>query len=156
MATKKKAVKRTAKTKKTATKKATPKKSVKAKTVAKKKPAKKKLAKKPAPKPIAKKAAKKPAKKKVQAKKQARKETPPLAPARFSRDDDSSSSAGQAGDLQGLSHRADADSESVDELLEEGNAFEAGIVEGVEDAGDEDEKEVRTRELPEDAGSEQD
>jgi len=29
-----------------------------------------------------------------------------------------------------------ADSESVDELLEEGNAFEADVVKGVEDAGD--------------------
>jgi len=28
-----------------------------------------------------------------------------------------------------------ADSESVDELLEEGNAFEADVVKGVEDAG---------------------
>jgi hypothetical protein len=146
MATKKKAVKPSMKTKKTAAKKATPKKS--AKPI--KKLAKTKLAKKPAPKPAAKKAAKKPAKKKLSARKQTRKGTPPLAPAPFSRDDDGSSSGGQAGDLQGLSHRADADSESVDELLEEGNAFEAGIVEGVEDAGDEDEKEVRTREVPED------
>src|SRR5580693_7775229 len=33
-------------------------------------------------------------------------------------------SGGQSGDLQGLSNSAGADSESVDELLEEGNAFE--------------------------------
>jgi hypothetical protein len=59
-------------------------------------------------------------------------------------------SAGQSGDLQGLSGTEDADSESVDELLEEGNSFEAGIVAGVEDAGDDDEKEIRTREVPED------
>ena len=52
--------------------------------------------------------------------------------------------------MQGLSNRERADSESVDELLEEGNAFEAGIVEGVEEADDADEKEVRTREVPED------
>ena len=54
-----------------------------------------------------------------------------------------------SGDLQGLSNRAGADSESVDELLEEGNAFEAGVVSGVEDSGD-DIEEVRTREVPED------
>jgi N utilization substance protein A len=59
-------------------------------------------------------------------------------------------SAGQAGSLQGLSDLAEADSESVDKLLEEGNAFEAGIVEGVEDAPDADQGEVRTHEVPED------
>jgi hypothetical protein len=59
-------------------------------------------------------------------------------------------SAGQSGDLQGLSGTEDADSESVDELLEEGNSFEAGIVAGIEDSGDADEREVRTREVPED------
>ena len=42
------------------------------------------------------------------------------------------------------------DSESVDELLEEGNAFEADAVTGVEDAGGADEREVRTHEVPED------
>jgi len=57
---------------------------------------------------------------------------------------------GQAGDLQQLSNVARADSESVDELLEEGNAFEAGVIDGVERAEDADEGEVRTREVPED------
>jgi len=57
---------------------------------------------------------------------------------------------GQSGDLQGLSRREDADSESVDELLEEGNAFEAGVVEGVEDAESRSERPVHTREVPED------
>ncbi len=62
-----------------------------------------------------------------------------------------SRSAGQSGDLQGLSNRAGADSESVDELLEEGNAFEADVVAGVESAGGDGEpKEVRTHEVPED------
>ena len=56
----------------------------------------------------------------------------------------------QAGDLQGLSNAQGADSESVDELLEEGNAFEANVVKGVEDAGDTDEREVRTHEVPQD------
>ena len=59
-------------------------------------------------------------------------------------------SAGQSGDLEGLSNVADADSESVEELLEEGNAFEAEAVEGVEDASDSGVHEVTTREVPED------
>jgi len=58
--------------------------------------------------------------------------------------------AGQSGDLQGLSGRGGADSESVGELLEEGNAFEAEVVKGVEDAGEADEGEVVTHEVPED------
>jgi len=59
-------------------------------------------------------------------------------------------SAGQSGDLQGLSDVESADSESVDELIEEGNAFEAGVVSGVEDAGRRGDREVRTREVLED------
>ena len=59
-------------------------------------------------------------------------------------------SGGQSGDLQGLSNRAGADSESVDELLEEGNAFEAEVVKGVQDVRDADEGEIRTHEVPED------
>ena len=55
---------------------------------------------------------------------------------------------GQSGDLQGLSNIEGADSESVTELMEEGNAFEADAVTGVEHAGDTDEKEVRTHEVP--------
>jgi hypothetical protein len=59
-------------------------------------------------------------------------------------------SGGQSGDLQGLSSTAGADSESVDELLEEGNAFEAEVVKGVQDVPDADDSAVRTREVPED------
>jgi hypothetical protein len=59
-------------------------------------------------------------------------------------------SAGQSGDLQQLPDVADADSESVEELMEEGNAFEAEAVEAVEDAKPPDVSEVRTREVPED------
>ena len=59
-------------------------------------------------------------------------------------------SGGQSGDLQGLSDIEVSDSESVDELVEEGNAFEADVVAGVEHAGDTEEKEVRTHEVPED------
>jgi len=49
-----------------------------------------------------------------------------------------------------LSRSESADSESVEELLEEGNAFEADAVIGVEEAENSDEKEVRTHEVPED------
>ena len=59
-------------------------------------------------------------------------------------------SGGQSGGLQGLSNIPGADSESVDELIEEGNAFEAEAVKGVEDALDPDQGEVRTHEVPED------
>jgi hypothetical protein len=59
-------------------------------------------------------------------------------------------SGGQSGSLQGLSNLEGADSESVDELIEEGNAFEAEVVQGVENAPDPDQGEVRTHEVPED------
>ncbi len=58
-------------------------------------------------------------------------------------------SAGQSGDLQGISDVADADSESVKELLEDGNAFEAEVVDGVQNAKDPDVSEVTTRQVPE-------
>jgi len=67
-----------------------------------------------------------------------------------SEDDLESSSAGQSGDIQQLSDVASADSESVEELVEEGNAFEAAAVDGVENAKDADVSEVTTREVPED------
>jgi N utilization substance protein A len=63
---------------------------------------------------------------------------------------DATSFGRQSGDLQGLSRDEQADSESVDELVEEGNAFEADAVAGVEEADDSDEKEVHTHEVPED------
>jgi hypothetical protein len=65
-------------------------------------------------------------------------------------------SGGQSGDLQGLSDVEGADSESVGELLEEGNSFEAEIVKGVQDAPDADVSEVHSHQereeldLPED------
>jgi hypothetical protein len=65
-------------------------------------------------------------------------------------DDMGTRSAGQSGDLQQISDAAAADSESVEELLEEGNAFEANAVQGVEDAKPPDISEVKTREVPED------
>ena len=66
------------------------------------------------------------------------------------RDELGPESAGQSGDIQQLSDTANADSESVEELVEEGNAFEAYAVQGVEDADAADVSEVTTREVPED------
>jgi hypothetical protein len=56
----------------------------------------------------------------------------------------------QSGDLQGLPTEAEADSESVEELLEEGQSFEAEVVAGVENAPEPDVAEVTTKEVPED------
>jgi N-acetylmuramic acid 6-phosphate (MurNAc-6-P) etherase len=58
--------------------------------------------------------------------------------------------AGQSGDLQGLTDVAGSSSESVAELVAEGQSFEAGIVEGIENAPPAGESEVKTRELSED------
>jgi len=103
------------------------------------------------PKKIAKKksAPKKAQKKKSPAKKQTRKKSGRTGALSFSARGPSRSGE-QSGDLQGLSRLEAADSESVDELLEEGNAFEADVVAGVESADDADEKEVHTHEVPED------
>jgi hypothetical protein len=61
-----------------------------------------------------------------------------------------SASGGQSGDTQGLSRSEDEDSESVEELAEEGQYFEAEAVSGVENAKDPDQGEVTTSEVPED------
>jgi len=58
--------------------------------------------------------------------------------------------AGQSGDTQGLSDVAEAGSESVAELMEEGQAFEAEAIGGVEDATVSEVAEVHTRQVPED------
>lgn len=55
-----------------------------------------------------------------------------------------------AGDLQDISILENVDSQSAEELLEEGQAFEAGIISGVEDAPDADKSEVTTHEVPQD------
>ena len=59
-------------------------------------------------------------------------------------------SAGQSGDDQGLSDVAEADSESVEELVQEGQSFEAEVISGVENAPDPDTAEVHTKQVPED------
>jgi hypothetical protein len=63
---------------------------------------------------------------------------------------DDSESAGQSGDTQGLSDIEEADSESVEELTEEGQGLEADVIDAVENAPDPDVSEVKTREVPED------
>jgi hypothetical protein len=55
-------------------------------------------------------------------------------------------SGGQSGDTQGLSEIADAADESVEELADTGQAYEAEVIEGVEDAADHPEKPVHTHE----------
>jgi len=122
------------------------KKSAKKKKTPSRKPVpKKKAAKKAAP---ARKAA--PKKKKALKKNRARGKSDGVDTVVFGPKGLGARSGGQSGDLQGLSNREGADSESVDELLEEGNAFEAEVVKGVEDVPDADEGEIRTHEVPED------
>jgi hypothetical protein len=60
------------------------------------------------------------------------------------------STGGQSGDTQGLSKKETADSESVEELVDEGQDYEAEVISGVENALDPDESEVTTKEVPED------
>jgi hypothetical protein len=55
-----------------------------------------------------------------------------------------------SGDLQGLPDIEHLDSENLHELLEEGNAFEANVLAGVQDAEDNEGKEIHTHEVPED------
>jgi hypothetical protein len=134
-------------------KKKAPKKKALKKLARKRIPLKKKAAKKKtAPKRAAAKtrlSGKKAARKKTRAsERQAAAKSPSVEFAAFTREGLRARSGGQSGDLQGLSNIAGAASESVDELLEEGNAFEADVVKGVEDAGDEGE--VHTHEVPED------
>jgi hypothetical protein len=126
-----------------ATKKKKKKPSKPRKAQSKKSPAKKKVAKKAAPakKPAAKRTAAAEARRRGPAEKERSVEFEPKGLG--------ARSAGQSGDLQGLSDNAGADAESVDELLEEGNAFEAEVVEGVEDAPDADDRGIRTHEVPE-------
>ncbi len=155
MATKKKTKKKQTKSKRTAGRKVVPmKKAVEKKLAKKGVTPKKKLAKK--------KAAPKKAEVKTKAggkkttggktagelKKQVRGKSQSVDTVAFALEGLGARSGEQSGDLQGLSNVEGADSESVDELLEEGNAFEADVVKGVEDAEDTDEGEVRTHEVP--------
>ena len=150
MATKKKSKKKAMKSKRTARARITP-----AKARAKKKSAAKKASlKKPATKARAKaKGAKAKAigrKAAATSDRQGRSKSRRREVVRLPGERPDSRSGGQAGDLQGLSNSQGSDSESVRELLEEGNAMEAEVVKGVEEAGERSDREVRTHEVPED------
>jgi hypothetical protein len=151
MAAKKKTKKKQVKTKRPAGKKARP----------MNKPTKKKLSKRTLPRkkaPLKKAMARKktPVRKttggktKVAPKESVVRKSRSVATDTFSFQDPGPRSGAQSGDLQGLSDIQRAGSESVNELLEEGNAFEADAVMGVEEADDAEGKEVRTHEVPED------
>ena len=55
-------------------------------------------------------------------------------------------SGGQSGDAQDLSSVAEAADESVEELADTEQAYEAEVISGVEDAGDHPERPVHTHE----------
>jgi hypothetical protein len=59
-------------------------------------------------------------------------------------------SAGQSGDLQGLSGSEESDNESVMELVEEGQFYEASVVDGVENAPGPEDGPLRPRRRSED------
>lgn len=59
-------------------------------------------------------------------------------------------SAGQSGDDQGLSDVAESGPESIEELVDEGQSFEAEVISGVENAPDADVSEVHTKQVKED------
>ncbi len=151
MAAKKKTKKKQTRSKRTAGKKVMATRKLAKRGILKKKSAKKKPAQKKAPaktKAVGKKTM---GAKTVSAlKKRVREKSHSVDTMAFSPEGPVARSGRQSGDLQGLSSVESADSESVGELLEEGNAFEADVVTGVEDAGNADEKEVRTHEVPED------
>src|SRR5882724_12123193 len=141
----------------------------KRKSVSKRPTIKKSAAKRKAPfrKPVKKAAKKKPVEKKVVANKKAVAKPKPTAKKKSAakrttrqevinpitasgRRGLGAASGGQSGDTQGLSRRSYDDSESVEELMEEGQYMEAEAVAGVENAPDADQGEVRTRQFPED------
>ena len=62
-----------------------------------------------------------------------------------------SAAAGQAGALQGLPRRPEGTSESVEELVEEGQAHEAEFLSGVENAPEPDKDEVHVHKVRRDA-----
>jgi N utilization substance protein A len=115
------------------------------KKAAPRKPKKQAKKAKPAPKLALKKAPKKKA-----AKRRPRGKADSAELAGYQRKGLGSFTGGQSGDIQGISGRASIDSESVTELLEEGQTFEAEAVSGVENAADPDVSEVVTHQVPED------
>lgn len=138
---KKRAIKRRSLSKKKAP--AKKKAAVKARPAARKSAARKTISRKKA-------SSKKPARRKPAARSGASRSAEMTHPTPVGRRGLGAGSAGQSGDTQGLSRREFDDSESVEELLEEGQYAEAEAISGVENAPDADEGEVHTREVPED------
>ncbi len=58
-------------------------------------------------------------------------------------------SGGMSGDVEGLDEEPEASDQSVEELVEDGQYFEAEVIDGVENAPDADEGEVHVHERPE-------
>ncbi|MBV8905493.1 MAG: hypothetical protein JOZ22_17830 [Acidobacteriia bacterium] len=58
--------------------------------------------------------------------------------------------AGQSGDLQGLPGKEEAGNESVRELIEEGQFYEASVVDAVENVSSDDPRPLRPRRRSED------
>src|SRR5258708_12773259 len=113
------------------------------KKAAPRKPKKQAKKAKPAPKLALKKAPKKKA-----AKRRPRGKADSAELAGYQRKGLGSFTGGQSGDIQGISGRAGIDSESVTELLEEGQTFEAEAVSGVENAADPDVSKPVTHQVP--------
>lgn len=67
---------------------------------------------------------------------------PPVFPAKAGL---GATAAGQSGDVEGLSRVESVDSESVEELSEEGQDYEAEVISGIEQARDPDQARVQTR-----------
>ena len=78
------------------------------------------------------------------------KESQRTAPFRFEREGWVRVRLGQSGDTRGLSDVAEAGTESVEELVEEEQSFEAGVTNGVEYVPDSDVAEAHTKQVPED------
>jgi len=56
----------------------------------------------------------------------------------------------ETGDAEGLSDSAESSSQSVAELLDEGQSFEASVLSGIENARNADDGPIKTREVRED------
>jgi hypothetical protein len=84
----------------------------------------------------------------------ARRKSTPIGPVTHAKEqpppETGAASAGQSGDLQGLPGIEDVDNESVRELIEEGQFYEASIVDAVENAPPAEAGPLRMRERPED------
>ncbi len=74
----------------------------------------------------------------------------PVTPVKTRPPGTGSAAAGQSGDIQGLPGREDVENEGVRELQEEGQYFEASVVDGVENTAFAEPGEVKVRRRPED------